>query len=90
MFIAIAHDDHSSLLDNCDPANEDWRDFSTETDNPIFVASSFEDICASIVRYYKSLNDDECPGYTVYSLGESWWIVNGSRTVTIDIEHHDA
>lgn len=90
MFIAIAHTDHSPLFDNCDAANESYGDFYTMTDNPVFIASSFEKVCASIARYYKSFDEDECPGYNVYPLGESWWKVKGTHTVTMNVERRDA
>lgn len=90
MFIAIADTDHTRLLSNCDHAIENWTNFYTTTDDPIFIGMTFERVCESIKRYYQVLDDDGCPDYAIYEINGGSWTVAGERTITLDIERHDA
>ena len=88
MFIAIANADHDKMLDNCDI--EVWEEYWTETENPIFMAMTFERACGAIKQYYRALGEDVCPNYTIYEISDGSWTVEGGRTITLDITRHDA
>lgn len=91
MFIAIADTDHRNLLNNCDYAIERYTEFyTTTTDAPIFMGMTFERVCESIKRYYQVLDEDGCPDYAIYEINGGSWTVAEERTITLDIERHDA
>lgn len=88
MFIAIANVDHDQMLGNCDV--EHWEGYYTEMENPIFIAMTFERACAAIKQYYRTLDNDICPDYTIYEISGGSWTVEGARAITLDITRHDA
>ena len=88
MFIAISNDDHDQMLDNCDV--ECWRDYWTDTDNPVFIAMTFSGACEAIKQYYRALDDDVCPDYTIYEMSGGSWTVEGARAISLDITRCDA
>lgn len=88
MFIAIANVDHNQMLDNCNIGH--WEEYYTEMENPIFIAMTFESTCATIKQYYRTLDNDICPDYTIYEISDGSWTVEGARAITLDITRHDA
>lgn len=88
MFIAIATTDHTNMLDNCDV--ECWNGYWTETDNPIFMDTTFARVCKAIKNYYRALDDDVCPDYAIYEVNDREWAVNGTRTIILNVDRQDA
>ena len=88
MFIAIANADHDQMLDNCDI--EHWSEYWTETENPVFMAMTFERACEAIKQYYRALGEDVYPNYTIYEINSGSWTMEGTRTLTVDITRNDA
>lgn len=88
MFIAIANTDHDQMLNNCDIAH--WRDYYTEMDNPVFMAMTFERACEAIKQYYRALDDDIFPDYTIYEISGGSWTVEGACAINLDITRCDA
>lgn len=92
MFIVISDADHDIMLDNCNMERnmERWDEYDYATENPIFLAMTFERACECVSRYYYMLDDDMCPEYTIYEINEGSWTVKGKRSITIDVDRHDA
>lgn len=79
MFIAVSYDDHGCM--------------STGTkylENDILMAETFEDITAQLEHSYNNFcDDDACPDYVIYELGQSW-SVNAERTLTMTIDKNNS
>ena len=88
MFIAIADTELETMLDNC--KMEGSNDYFYAAENPIFLAMTFDRACECVSRYYFTLDDDMYPEYTIYEINGGSWTVKGKRSVTIDVDRHDA
>lgn len=90
MFIAISDVDLEVMTGNCDVNTERSVYYNYEMENPIFMAMTFEQVCECISRYYYSLEYDTYPDYAIYEINGGPWTVKGARTISINVDRHDA
>lgn len=79
MFIAVSYDDHGCMSRG-----------TKYLENDILMAETFEDITAQLEQSYNNFcDDDACPDYVIYELGQSW-SVNAERTLTMTIDKNNS
>lgn len=82
MFIAIATDDFNTFTDNNEA--EDWKDYTNQTEYPIFTGMSVEETRNHVENYFRNAYDDgdDIPEYEICEITTAAIVKGAFRLVT--------
>lgn len=82
MFIAIVTDDFNTFTDNNEA--EDWRDYTNQTEYPIFTGMSVEETRNRVENYFRNAYDagDDIPEYEICEITTAAIVKGAFRLVT--------
>lgn len=82
MFIAIVTDDFNTFTDNNEA--EDWKDYTNQTEYPIFTGMSVEETCNHVENYFRNAYDagDDIPEYEICEITTAAIVKGAFRLVT--------
>lgn len=82
MFIAIVTDDFNTFTDNNEA--EDWKDFTNQTEYPIFTGMSVEETRNRVENYFRNAYDagDDIPEYEICEITTAAIVKGAFRLVT--------
>ena len=86
MFIAIATEDFPNFTDNNEA--EDWKDYTNQTEYPIFTGMSVEETRNRVENYFRNAYDagDDIPEYEICEITTAA-IVKGAFRLVIECSH---
>lgn len=82
MFIAIATEDFNTFTDNNEA--EDWRDYTNQTEYPIFTGMSVGEVRLHVENYFRNACDagDDIPEYEICEITTAAIVKGAFRLVT--------
>ena len=82
MFIAIVTDDFNNFTDNNEA--EDWKDYTNQTEYPIFTGMSVEETRNRVENYFRNAYDagDDIPEYEICEITTAAIVKGAFRLVT--------
>ena len=82
MFIAIATEDFPNFTDNNEA--EDWKDYTNQTEYPIFTGMSVEETRNRVENYFRNAYDagDDIPEYEICEITTAAIVKGAFRLVT--------
>lgn len=82
MFIAIVTDDFNTFTDNNEA--EDWKDYTNQTEYPIFTGMSVEETRNHVENYFRNAYDagDDIPEYEICEITTAAIVKGAFRLVT--------
>lgn len=82
MFIAIVTDDFLTFTDNNEA--EDWKDYTNQTEYPIFTGMSVEETRNRVENYFRNAYDagDDIPEYEICEITTAAIVKGAFRLVT--------
>ena len=82
MFIAIVTDDFNTFTDNNEA--EDWKDYTNQTEYPIFTGMSVEETRNRVENYFRNAYDavDDIPEYEICEITTAAIVKGAFRLVT--------
>ena len=82
MFIAIVTEDFNTFTDNNEA--EDWRDYTNQTEYPIFTGMSVGEVRLHIENYFRNAYDagDDIPEYEICEITTAAIVKGAFRLVT--------
>ena len=82
MFIAIVTDDFNAFTDNNEA--EDWKDYTNQTEYPIFTGMSVEETRNRVENYFRNAYDagDDIPEYEICEITTAAIVKGAFRLVT--------
>ena len=82
MFIAIVTDDFNNFTDNNEA--EDWKDYTNQTEYPIFTGMSVEETRNHVENYFRNAYDagDDIPEYEICEITTAAIVKGAFRLVT--------
>lgn len=86
MFIAIVTDDFLTFTDNNEA--EDWKDYTNQTEHPIFTGMTIEETRNRIENYFRRCYGagDDIPEYEVCEI-TTMAIVKGAHNLSVSCDY---